>query len=87
MHCVYVLLEEEKRRFYIGYSANLKRRVREHRGDRVHTTSRYDSKELIFYESFQSKQDALRREKYFKTTKGKKALRLMLRDTLKIAKQ
>ena len=29
-----------------------------------------------------SKRDALRREGYFKTTAGKKALRLMLRDAL-----
>jgi len=35
---------------------------------------------LIFYEAFILERDAKRREKYFKTTKGKRALRLMLKD-------
>ena len=37
--------------------------------------------ELIFYEVYFNKKDALRREKYFKTTAGKKALKIMLRET------
>jgi predicted GIY-YIG superfamily endonuclease len=37
---------------------------------------------LIYFESYISKSDALRREEYFKTTPGKRALKLMLRKTL-----
>ncbi len=36
---------------------------------------------LIFYEAYLNKNDATRREKYFKTTKGKRALKIMLRST------
>jgi len=46
------------------------------------TTKRYLPVELIFYETFTNKNDAQRRERYFKTSKGKTTLRLMLRETL-----
>jgi len=36
--------------------------------------------ELIFYEAYLEKSDAQRREIYLKTTKGKRALKLMLTD-------
>jgi putative endonuclease len=38
--------------------------------------------DLIYCEYHVSKVDALRREGYFKTTAGKKTLKLMLRDAL-----
>jgi putative endonuclease len=39
--------------------------------------------ELIFYEAFPNKFDALRRESYFKTSKGKATLKQMLKEFLK----
>jgi len=38
--------------------------------------------ELVFYEAYKSKKDAQRRETYFKTTKGKRALKLILQESL-----
>jgi putative endonuclease len=35
---------------------------------------------VIFYEAYLHRDDALRREKYLKTTQGKQALRRMLRE-------
>ena len=34
---------------------------------------------MLFCEYYLSKEDAMRREKYFKTTAGKKTIKLMLR--------
>lgn len=39
---------------------------------------------MIFAEIYTHQKDALRREKYFKTTPGKGAIKHMLRETLKI---
>jgi putative endonuclease len=36
----------------------------------------------VFYEYYLSKSDALGREQYFKTTPGKRVLRLMLQESL-----
>ena len=79
MYYTYILWSKKDKKFYIGYSENLEKRLQAHRKGQVHTTVRLKAPELIFYEAFVSKEDALRREEYFKTTKGKKTLRLMLR--------
>lgn len=81
MHYTYVL-KMINNKFYIGYTNDLKRRLQEHNGGHVNTTKKYLPIQLIFYEAFLNKKDAVRREEYFKTNKGKITLRLMLREFL-----
>ncbi len=83
MYYTYILYSYKESKFYIGYTSDLERRLKEHRLGHVHTTARYSSPELIFYEAFIVEEDAVRRERYFKTAKGKKSLRLILRDSVK----
>jgi putative endonuclease len=83
MFYVYILLLNNKN-LYAGYTDDLKRRINEHQDGKVKSTRHKRPLKLIYYEAFISKKDATRREKYFKTTKGKSTLRLMLRETLKI---
>jgi len=74
MYYVYVLLNLKDKKRYIGFTSNLRRRMKEHNAGRnVSTKSRLPLK-LIYYEAHLSKTDAVRREGYFKTTKGKSAL-------------
>ena len=83
MYYVYVLLSLKDKKFYIGFTNDLKRRLKEHNsGKNISTKSRLPL-ELIYYEAHLSKADAERRERYFKTTKGKSTLRQMLRESLK----
>ncbi|NQU09767.1 GIY-YIG nuclease family protein [bacterium] len=81
-HCVYVLLSLHDSHLYIGYTTNLKRRLTEHFDGRNTSTACRRPVRLIFCEYYLAKSDALRREAYFKTTAGKRALRLMLQDSL-----
>lgn len=83
MYYVYVLWSERDKKFYIGYTNDISRRINEHYQGKVHSTLRMHKPKLIFSEGFVSIIDARRREKYFKTTKGKKALKLILRESLK----
>jgi putative endonuclease len=82
MYSVYVLYSQKDNKFYTGFTADLRRRLAEHKSKRNHTTLRYSNFALIFEERFINKQDALRRERYFKTSAGKRTLRLMLQATL-----
>ena len=82
MYYVYALFSREDNKFYIGYTENLQRRLKEHQAGYNYTTARYKNQRVIFAEIFVNEQDARRREKYFKTTKGRKALRLILRGAL-----
>ncbi|NQT49701.1 GIY-YIG nuclease family protein [Candidatus Kuenenbacteria bacterium] len=81
---VYILKSLKDGKFYIGLTADLKRRVSEHQKGKNISTSKRLPVELIYYEAFLSKKDAQRRERYFKTTKGKTTLRQMLREYLVI---
>ena len=85
MFYVYFLKSKEKPdQLYVGYSTDLKQRLKRHNAGLVQSTKPYKPWELIFYEAYKTSPDAKRREKYLKTTKGRKTLRLMLKDSLKI---
>jgi putative endonuclease len=80
MFYCYVLLSEKDHKNYIGYTSDLRKRLKEHlNGESFATKSRLPLK-LIFYEAFLNQKGALRREKYFKTNPGKRTLKLMLRE-------
>ncbi len=81
MFYTYVLLSLKDNKYYIGYTSDLRKRIKEHfSGKSFATKSRLPFK-LIFYEAFEKKESALRREKYFKTNSGKRALKIMLRES------
>lgn len=82
MYYCYILRSNKDRKLYIGYSSDLKKRLKEHSAGVVVSTKTRMPLELIFYEAFKDQADAKRREKYFKTTKGKSSLRQMLRKSL-----
>lgn len=70
------------KQIYTGYTADLKRRIHEHNCGSNNTTKKYLPILLIHYEAFIDEKDAKRREEYFKTTKGKTTLKLMLKEYL-----
>ncbi len=83
MFYVYVLRStKDLNEIYVGYTTNLKRRFSLHQKGLVPSTKPYRPWKLIFYEAYINKVDAKRREEYLKTAKGKRALKLILQDTL-----
>jgi putative endonuclease len=77
---VYILKSVRKKFFYTGYTADLKRRFKEHNSGEELSTKHYAPFELIHYEAYICKKDAHRRERYLKTSKGKTTLKMMLSD-------
>ena len=69
-------------KLYVGYSANLQKRIAQHKAGEVFSTKNKLPLELIFYEAFADQSDAKRREMYLKTTAGKRALKLMFRKSI-----
>jgi len=67
MFYVYILNNRKVGKLYIGYTSDLRRRLKEHNAGRVHTTRVFGKDvELIYYEAYKDKQDAEDREKSFK---------------------
>ena len=85
-YCVYVLKSLKDSKNYIGFTTNLDKRVEDHNAGKTTSTAPRRPFELLYCEYHNSKSDALRRERYFKTTAGKKALKLMLREAIKTKK-
>ena len=79
MYYVYVLQSEKDSLLYIGFTEHLESRILRHQNGESASTKFRRPLKLIFYEAYFEKEDALRREKYFKTTKGKAALKVMLK--------
>lgn len=61
---------------------DLKSRLIEHNRGFNSSTKRYVPWKLIYYEARISKSDAKRREKYFKTTQGRRLLKRRIKDYL-----
>ena len=81
MYYVYILLLYNKQ-LYTGRTENLKRRVLEHKDGKVKSTEKRRPLRLIHYEVYYLKSDSIRREKFLKTTEGKKLLRQQIKDIL-----
>ncbi|MGB8658541.1 MAG: GIY-YIG nuclease family protein [Candidatus Zixiibacteriota bacterium] len=79
---VYVLKSQKDKKFYIGYTHNLRQRFKEHQEGIVTSTKPRAPLDLIFCEAYRNRYDAMRREKYFKTSKGKTTLKQMLKKFL-----
>ncbi len=71
MYYVYVLKSEMDGMFYTGFTADLKRRLSEHKSGQSISTSLRRPFKLIYYEVCFDRDDALRREKYLKSGNGK----------------
>jgi putative endonuclease len=68
MYYVYLLkLNNTKKNFYIGFTNDLRRRIKEHSLGNTRTTKNRDP-ELIYYEAFNNKCLALKREKGLKSS-------------------
>ena len=81
MYYVYFLLLKNQR-VYTGSTNDLKRRMSEHNRGKVAYTKNLRPLKLIGYESYLLKTDAIRREKFLKTTEGKRLFRQQYRDIL-----
>ena len=81
MYYVYILLLSNTQ-LYTGYTSDLKRRLQEHQHGKSEFTSQRLPVRLIHYEAYSLESDARRRERFLKTTEGKRLLRQQIRDCL-----
>lgn len=79
---VYILFNRTKDFIYIGFSENLKTRVKTHNKGENKSTKSYLPLELIHYEAYGNIKDAKRREMYLKSNKGRTTLMTMLKEYL-----
>jgi len=78
----YVLQSEKDKRWYTGFTHDLKLRFEHHKKGFVESTKDRRPLKLIYYEACLSPKDAIHREKYLKTYLGKLFLKNRLKSYL-----
>jgi putative endonuclease len=82
---VYVLHSLKDHKFYVGYTSNLQKRLDDHKNGLVRSTKYRLPVDLIYWEGCLNQQDATRREKYLKSTWGKRYLKQRLKEYFHIS--
>lgn len=70
MFYVYILLNKVTKRYYIGYTPDLRKRIEKHLLGKVLSTKSNLNYKLIFYCAFETKNLALKFERYLKSGSG-----------------
>lgn len=71
MYFVYVLQSLKNDRYYTGSTDDLERRLSEHNTGQSTYTRLTRPYKLVYSESFETRSEAVKRERYFKTGKGR----------------
>jgi putative endonuclease len=80
MFFTYVIMSERDSKLYIGFTNELEKRVQEHHKGVVASTAHRRPLKLIYYEACLNEEDAVKREKYFKTGFGRRFLKNRLKS-------
>ncbi|MBU4369149.1 GIY-YIG nuclease family protein [Patescibacteria group bacterium] len=72
---IYVLKSLKDNNLYIGCTSNLKKRLDYHHKGNVKSTKHRRPLNLIYSEKYNNKYEAYKKERYYKTAKGKKELK------------
>ena len=78
IYSVYVLLSQKDGEHYTGLSSNVQFRFKQHNAGNVKSTKSRRPFDLIYSEEIGSLADARKREKYFKSSAGRKFLQKIL---------
>ncbi len=75
MFHIYILQSQKDNKRYIGFTENLEKRIDDHNSGLVKSTKNRRPLVLIYSEEFQSKSEAFKREKFFKSGYGRSFLK------------
>ena len=81
MYYVYILYSGKLNKRYIGYTSDLKSRVKKHNQGKVSFTSKGTPWQLIYYEAFCSKLDAQEEERFLKSGMGRERLKYLFKKS------
>lgn len=79
---VYLLKSRVDNKFYTGFTSDLEERLKEHNSGKVTSTKWRKPLEIVYYEFSLNIEDAIHREKYLKTTYGKRYIKQRLKHYL-----
>ncbi len=79
---VYILFSKKDHGLYVGHTSNLQKRLKEHNSGQVRSTSKRIPIVLIYKESFGTRRDAMKRERFLKSLYGSREKQKILKKFL-----
>ena len=79
MFYVYIIQSQKDGKLYKGFTSNLEKRIKSHNQGEVKSTRNRRPFKLVYQEKYESKKEALKREKFLKSLQGSKTLRNTIR--------
>jgi putative endonuclease len=79
MYIVYWMINENKNKTYVGFSDNIKRRIKEHQSGKVKSTKKFGKFKIYKLEEVENVIKARKREKYWKSSTGRKRLTILFK--------
>jgi len=77
MHYLYILINEAKTRTYTGVADDVEKRLVDHNSRKVKSSRPYRPYKIIHTESFETLSEARQKEKFYKSTTGRRKLKEM----------
>jgi len=77
MHYVYILLNQAKTRTYTGVANDVNKRLALHNAGSVKASRPYRPYNIIHTEEFETLKEARQREKFYKSTTGRRRIKEM----------
>jgi putative endonuclease len=84
LYFVYVLRSLKDKKYYVGYTDNLDARLEQHNSGKVTSTKYRIPFIIVYFEGCLNQADALHREKYLKTTYGKRYIKNRIKNYLNL---
>ena len=83
MFVVYTLKSKIAKKSYVGLTNNIERRLKEHNSGKHFYTKRHKPWEIIHTEEFDNFEEARKREKFLKSTTGRRFLKTLFNNKVK----
>src|SRR5699024_1292439 len=78
MFFTYVLKSLSHDYFYKGHCQDLEQRIKQHNRGKTKSIKAYRPFKIVYFETFNSRKEAVLREKYFKTAAGRRFLKKVI---------
>jgi len=78
MSSLYILKSLNHNKTYVGITDDLEKRLQEHNSGKSIYTSKFKPWKIIHYEKCENKEEARKREKYYKSTSGRKKIKNLI---------
>ena len=78
MYYVYIIYSGKFDRYYIGQTDSLEARLDRHNSEMVRATKHYLPWELVYYEEFETRGDAMKRERFLKRQRNRELYRRLI---------